>query len=75
MQHQIPTTIKTNLVQQTLDTMIKVLVTYASAHETTKSIAERIHSHISTSNIGPFTISKINKNPHFGDFDVIIIGS
>lgn len=75
MQHQIPTTIKTNLIQQTLDKMIKVLVTYASAHGTTQSIAERIHSQISASNIGPVTISKIKENPHFGDFDVIIIGS
>jgi menaquinone-dependent protoporphyrinogen oxidase len=55
--------------------MMKILITYASAHGTTQSIAERIESCMNATNIGVVTVDPIEENPHLGDFDVIIIGS
>ena len=55
--------------------MLKVLITYASAHGTTQSVAERIESRIKVANIGSVTVQPIDKNPHPSDFDVLIIGS
>jgi menaquinone-dependent protoporphyrinogen oxidase len=55
--------------------MLKILIPYASAHGTTQSIAERIESRIKDANIGSISIEPIDKNPHIGDFDVLIIGS
>ena len=55
--------------------MNKILITYASAHCTTQSIAERIESRITAANIGEVTIDSIDQNPHLGEFDVLIIGS
>jgi menaquinone-dependent protoporphyrinogen oxidase len=55
--------------------MAQILIVYASAHGTAKSIAERINSQVSAADIGDVTLSSIEENPHLGDFDVIIIGS
>jgi flavodoxin len=55
--------------------MMKILITYASAHGTAQSIAERIESRMTAANIGAVTILPMDKNPHLGDYDVLIIGS
>lgn len=54
---------------------MKILITYASAHGTAQSIAERIESRMTAANIGAVTILPMDKNPHLGDYDVLIIGS
>lgn len=54
---------------------MKILIAYASAKGSTKSIAERIQVRISAANIGDVTIQPIDKNISLDDFDVVIIGS
>lgn len=54
---------------------MKILITYASAHGTTQSIAERIESRMAATNIGVVTILPMDKNPHLGDYGVLIVGS